>query len=59
MKKVLKLLIINVDDFVSDCCFPITACTGGQECGTEDDLCDGTIDCGTCVDECPTEAIEL
>jgi hypothetical protein len=30
-------------------CEPLTACTGGQECGTEDDLCGGTVECGTCA----------
>jgi hypothetical protein len=29
-------------------CIPATACTGGFVCGTDDDGCGGTINCGTC-----------
>jgi hypothetical protein len=48
----------NID--FSATCIPATECTEGFNCGTEDDGCDGTIDCGTCeADEICTDNICL
>jgi hypothetical protein len=45
---ILVLVIFSYQTSFAQVCVPLTECTEGFNCGTEDDGCSGTIECGRC-----------